>query len=147
MKKAQNESGFTLIEMLFVLAIFGIITSVAIFSFKPLSAALVQQEFFRIFQSDMLYAQQYAISRQMEVKVYIFPTENRYIVRQAEGKVIMERKYDNRVKVVVGTIIVPFSFKPSGNISNFGQIFVHIGKDSYRLTFLIGRGRMYVAKM
>lgn len=143
----SKEGGFTLLETLFVLSIFLVIASITAFLLKPQFLFLEKQLFLTQLKSDLLYAQQYAISHQLDVNVHILPEENFYYIRTGfDGGTIISREIPEVISVVEGSLKLFFQFKPDGNINRFGSFYILAGKDRYRFTFLIGRGRFYVAK-
>lgn len=144
----SREGGFTLLESLFVLSIFLIIASITAFLLKPQSMFLDKQLFLTQLKSDLLYAQQYAISHQLTVNVHILPEENLYYLKAAkfDEEFLISREIPEWITVVEGSMKLYFHFQPDGNINRFGSFYIHAGKDRYRFTFLIGKGRFYVAK-
>jgi competence protein ComGD len=106
---------------------------------------LEDNEFLTQLQADLLYAQQYAISHQCEVLVMF--TENHYeysIYTRYDLPPIVERNYSTKIKVYGGSLPLIFKFLPDGNVSKFGSFYVRTSDKSYRITFLIGKGRFYV---
>ena len=100
-----NQSGFTLIESIIVLSIFLLIASLSIFLIKPHYLLFEKERFISLFTSDILFSQQYAISQQRKLFVYIDPDENYYYVLDTEtNKRIIDREIPASVKVVQGTL-------------------------------------------
>jgi competence protein ComGD len=144
----KTERGFTLIEVLLVLSIFLIVSSIALFTVKPHYQFIEKTLFFTCLKDDLYYAQQYAISHQRPVHVYFLADEHRYIVNDhLNEKMIVERSYSKLIKVQEGSLKLSFKFTFDGKIDRFGSIYITIGKDIYRMTFLLGEGRFYVAKV
>ena len=75
-----NQSGFTLIESIIVLSIFLLIASLSIFLIKPHYLLFEKERFISIFKSDILFSQQYAISQQKRLLVFIDSGENYYYI-------------------------------------------------------------------
>jgi competence protein ComGD len=143
----KSERGFTLLETIFVLSIFLTIASISTILLKPHFHFLEKQQFMTHFKADLLYGQQYAISRQVRVNVYIFPERNYYYLREANsGEQILGREIPERITLRKGTMPLNFQFLPDGNMDRFGSIYMINDKDWYRMTFLIGKGRFYVTK-
>ncbi|QED48617.1 competence type IV pilus minor pilin ComGD [Cytobacillus dafuensis] len=143
----SREAGFTLIESLFVLSVFFVITSFSVFLLKPQFSSIEKQQFFSQLKSDFLFAQQYAISHQTEVIVY-FPIEYDayYIHEKLSSQYLIEREIPERIKIQPGSMKLFFQFQADGNISKFGSFWIFIDKERYKFTFLIGKGRFYVQK-
>lgn len=97
-------------------------------------------------QSDLFFAQQYAISRQETISFYIFPDENRYIATPPNSAAIIDRSYEEDIAIYEDTMKLSFRFLPSGNVSSFGSLYAEAGGETYRITFLIGKGRFYIVK-
>jgi competence protein ComGD len=142
-----NEKGFTLTETLVVFSTFLLISSITLFLLKPQYTLLEKSMFFSQFKSDLLFAQQYAISHQMPVTVNIMSDKNYYyFCENFSGPIILERQYSKEIKLKEGSIPLYFYFLQNGNISRFGSFLIGIGADMYRLTFQIGKGRFYVTQ-
>lgn len=143
----STSAGYTVIEILIVLAIVTTITFVSLIPLK--NHVLLQERNLFLFQikADLLFAQQYAISHQKEVTVNIMPSQHYYYIRERiGGRNILDRHYSSSVKVVEGSISLYFHFLPDGNSSKFGSFYIYIGNDIYRLTILIGKGRINIVK-
>ncbi|PLR85967.1 competence protein ComG [Bacillus canaveralius] len=139
----RNESGFTLIESLFVLSIFLVVASVLVFTNKPHYVNTQKSIFFSELSGDLYFAQQYAIAHQEEVSVNFIPGDNYYYIRNRE-QIILKRDYPKGITVYEGTLKLRFQFQADGSIAKFGSFFVDIASNTYRVTFLIGKGRFYI---
>ncbi|WP_102274582.1 competence type IV pilus minor pilin ComGD [Cytobacillus massiliigabonensis] len=143
----NSEDGFTLLESLFVLSVFLIIASISAFVFKSQFVSLEKQQFISQLRADLLYGQQYAMSHQVLVTVNILPEENSYYLREGYNKgFLIKREIPEVVTIKEGSMKLFFQFKPDGNINRFGSFLIKVDKVWYRMTFLIGKGRFYVAK-
>jgi competence protein ComGD len=143
----EERNGFTLTETLVVLSVFLAMSSASLILVKPSFHMLEKNLFFSQLKSDLLLAQQYAISHQEEVTVHIMPELNYYYIRtRANGPFLVERHYSDGIRIMEGSIQLYFQYTASGNINKFGSFYVEINKQFYRFTILIGRGRFYVVK-
>ncbi|MED3571652.1 competence type IV pilus minor pilin ComGD [Cytobacillus praedii] len=143
----NSESGFTLLESLFVLSVFLIIASASAILLKSQFLSLEKQQFISQLKSDLLYGQQYAMSNQILVTVHILPEENYYYLREGHNKgFLIERAIPEAITIREGTMKLFFQFHPDGNINRFGTFIIIVNKVRYKMTFLIGKGRFYVAK-
>lgn len=122
------------------------IVSLPFLFIHPHKSLLEKHLFFSRLKADLLYAQNYAITNQELVSVNFNTTEHFYYIRRYNSELLLERKYAKGIAVFPGSMNLHFRFLSSGNISNFGTIFIEIDQVRYRLTFLIGRGRFYVSK-
>ncbi|KON87066.1 competence protein ComG [Sporosarcina globispora] len=143
----KNQQGFTLIESLFVLSIFLIIATITAVLLKPQFLYLEKIMFFSQLKSDLLYAQNYAITHQTDVAIQIVPGEHRYTVKEKlAADPIISREYPGIIEIKQGTMPLYFQYGPGGITNKFGSFYVKADNEQYRITFLIGRGRFYVAK-
>ncbi len=146
----KNQNGFTLIEILFVLSIFLVIASVSTVLLRPQYLQVEREHFVTNLTADLLYSQQYAISQQKHLVVFILPKENRYFVKEKlSNKFIVERTIPKGIKVergTLGALTVDFEFEPDGGVNRFGTIYFTVGKQRYKITLQIGMGRLYVVK-
>ncbi|MGZ4161484.1 MAG: competence type IV pilus minor pilin ComGD [Neobacillus sp.] len=143
MKNMQE--GFTLIESLLVLSVFIIISSITAFTLKPQYSTIDDEAFLSQLQTDLLYAQQYAISHQHEVTVIFMSDQNKYnIYMRSDLPNIIERNYSTNMTVYGGSLPLFFKFLPDGNVNKFGSFYIKSSKKNYRFTVLIGKGRFYV---
>lgn len=143
----NNQHGFTLAESLIVLSIFMILSAVTVFSLKPQYTQLDDKVFMTQLKADLYYAQAYALSHQHEVFVMFTPYQYKYRISEQAGQTLLfERNYSKNFYLTEGSLPLTIKFLPNGNISKFGSIFIRTKNKTYRLTFLIGRGRFYVAE-
>ncbi|WP_313798295.1 competence type IV pilus minor pilin ComGD [Cytobacillus sp.] len=143
----SKEDGFTLLESLFVLSVFLIIASVSSILLKSQFLTLEKQQFISQLKADLLYGQQYALSHQVLITVHILPEENFYYLREGYNKgFLIERDIPDTITIMEGTMKLFFSFHPDGNINRFGSFIIMVDEVRYKMTFLIGKGRFYVAK-
>jgi competence protein ComGD len=140
----KNSKGFTIVEMLIVLSAFIILSSSSLFLYSPQDDLVERNLFFNQFKSDLLYAQQYAISHQEKVTVHIVPENKMYYViggLYGSGS-LFSRSYSSRI--TIESTLVKFSYMPDGNIDKFGPIYIRFGEKSYIFMIQIGKGRFYV---
>ena len=143
----NSEGGFTLLESLFILSVFLVIASMSAILIRPQFASLEKLQFISQLKADLLYAQQYAISNQVTVNVHILPEENYYYIRENYHlSFLVEREIPEVITIKEGSMKLFFQFQLDGNINRFGSFYIIVDKEWYRMTFLIGKGRFYVAK-
>ncbi|MBP2240865.1 competence protein ComGD [Cytobacillus eiseniae] len=145
--RTKSKNGFTLLETLFVLTVFLVITSVSAILLKSPFSSLEKQQFVTQLKADLLFAQQHAMSQQATVSVHILPEENYYYLRGSyDSGYLLVREIPKTVTIKEGTMKLFFYFKPDGNINRFGTFNIVIDNQWYRMTFLLGKGRFYVSK-
>lgn len=146
----KKQSGFTLIEILFVFSVFLMIASVSAILLRPQYLLFEKERFYSQFKADLLYSQQYAIAQQKSLTVYIIPIENRYYVKEKlTNKYIVEREIPETITVeqgTLGTSRISFDYDPSGEMNRFGTLIFIVGEQRYKITFQIGVGKFYVVK-
>lgn len=143
----KNEQGFTLLESLFVLSIFLLVMSLSIVLLRPHNQQLEEQLFFSQLKSDLLYAQQYALTNQKLVNVNFINSDHFYYVSKQNGKMLLKREYSNKISVTEGSQKLSFRYHSNGNISSFGSIYIYLEDKKYQMTFQLGRGRFYVKEL
>lgn len=142
-----SEKGFTLIEALLVLSVFMILSSITAFPLKPQYEKAEIESFLVQFQADLYYAQQYAISHQIETTVNIQADQHYYYIRaRFDQPLLVRRNYSKNIDVFQQSLPLFFKFMPDGNINKFGSLGINCGNKTYRMTFLIGKGRFYVVE-
>lgn len=139
----MNNNGFTLLEMLFVLSI----TSVILFLIPPfnhhIAESLKKEQFFTIFQSDVLYIQQMRSTTESTIRIRFF--NDYYAVYQEDSRII-KRDYPRGWNVDTrgernlefkrfGTLLSPRTI-----------VFKTKQKNEYHLIFPLGKGRFYIVE-
>lgn len=144
-----NNHGFTLIEMLIVLTVVAVISAVAIPSVQGVVAERQLRYFLEQFTNDMLYAQQYAMTRKKTVSVVFDYGECRYRITEGgtAGKELVYRFFPSPFQLQPTTLQSPLSFFANGNVNKAGTILVTYGKKIYKIVFLLGKGRFYAQKV
>ncbi|WP_160721651.1 competence type IV pilus minor pilin ComGD [Bacillus sp. USDA818B3_A] len=143
----RSQNGFTLIESLLVLSIFMIISSITVFSLQPQDEVLQDEAFISQLKADLLYSQQYAISHQDEISIVFVPNQYIYYgITKGDKPPIVERSYPTSIYLTEGSLPLYFKFLPDGNVNKFGSFYIQTKKKTYRVTFLIGKGRFYVTE-
>ena len=134
-------------ESLLVLAVFMIVSSITAFTVKPQYEKAETDSFLTQFQTDLYYAQQYAMAHQIETTVNIQADQHYYYIRtRFDQPLLVRRTYSNHIKVIPLSQPLFFKFTPDGNINKFGTLAIEAGSKAYRMTFLIGKGRFYVTE-
>lgn len=144
----MNEKGYTLIEALIVLSILTILTSFMILQLKPLSDAKQIDMFFSQLYEDILYSQQYAISHNETMKILFYENLSSYrIVTGYRNDPILKRDFKQSIQIRFLTLGSTLNINKNGNIQKAGTLRVSFNNKSYKITFLLGRGRFYVVEL
>ncbi|QOR65505.1 type II secretion system protein [Cytobacillus suaedae] len=144
----NNQRGFTLIEILLVLTVLSVITSVSFLQLKPVVEAKKIQSFFQTLENDLLFAQNYAMSHSESVYVYFMDHEFHYKVLVGSSKrEVLRRNYSNNITIPYNNLTHGVIYLSNGNLSKSGTILFDIKGEVYKITFLLGKGRFYVTQV
>lgn len=141
-----NEKGYTLFELIIVIAILGMIVLIAVPSFTPISEANEVEHFFEQLQDDLYFTQALALSRGKTILLDFRHSTSRYQIRDGIT-IILARDYSNEFTIEKGSMNTTIEFNLNGNIRNPGTIFVDTKGERYKLTFQLGKGRFDVTKL
>ncbi|QHS22746.1 type II secretion system protein [Virgibacillus sp. MSP4-1] len=143
----QKEAGFTLIEMLVVLTIFMTLVFITAPVNTNVQKELKVQQFFSLFEQDVLWMQNQAITKNEIYRLHWHPDSHKYEIRQSGlGKLMVRRNYSSEIEVELKSFQLPFSFYPSGAPNQPGVLLIHTEEDTFQVTFPLGKGRFYVTK-
>lgn len=138
----KNKNGFTLIEMLFTLAILSILILLFVPSFNKTVQNQQVNQFLHVLQSDVLYMQNLSTGNKSDIRM-IF-NENHYVVTNyLSNDIFIERQYPNDVTIQTRTINY-VSFNDKGTIRYPGTIQIKSRHKNYRVIFPLGKGRFYI---
>lgn len=140
----RSVKGFTLLEMLIVLAVVSIMLAVGIAGVKPVMEWVQKQMFITQLESDLYYAHSYAINRK-ETIVFRFSKEQNVYEAASGRKTIIKRKFPDSIKMTGGNLS-RFHITPEGTISYFGTVQFQVNDTAVKLTIYLGRGRFNVKK-
>ncbi len=147
LSETLNSKGFTLIETLIVFSVFCLLSFASVLLIGPSKDNLTREMFLSQLQSDLLFAQQYAISHQEKVNVVFTGTNNSYYIRTDPfNPKLLERQYADDIQIREDTMGLRFNYMVDGNINKFGSWHLQVGDEFYRLTFQIGKGRFYIVR-
>ncbi|HEO8418665.1 competence type IV pilus minor pilin ComGD [Niallia sp. FSL W8-0635] len=142
-----SQRGFTLVEMLVAMSLLVILSSLSVFLVTSQQTTLNEHRFITQLEADLYYAQALAIANQLPIQVRIYPNMNRYNIRgDINTGNIVDRYYDENI-VFLNESTLSFSINANGNFSKFGTYEFRIGKQAYKLTIQIGKGRFYATKL
>jgi len=140
-----GSKGYTLIEMLLVLSVFMMLTSLGFGMFPPFVKKL-DTSFFLIQLSDDLYrSQEYAISNQLYVTFTFDLKKGRYLANTGtSAEHILERKVPEEISFNGGVLGQGVVFTPNGNISKGGTWLIQTNEKLYKIIFNLGSGRFRI---
>lgn len=140
----NKQYGFSLMELLVVLSIWSLLL---LLSAPILVNSLEKQEeeqFFKVFESDVLYIQ-YAASLSAEEEVSIHFSDDHYTVRDGSINGFLKRNFPSTWKIDMRSMKY-ISFTDKGNIRHAGTIQVDTKNAIYLIVFPLGKGRGYIVK-
>ncbi|MGE8204500.1 competence type IV pilus minor pilin ComGD [Heyndrickxia sp. NPDC080065] len=141
----KSNRGFTLVESLVVLLVISVFMFIGSISVKKLSASIERNNFITQLESDLYYAQSYAMNRHESVLVQFYPYYNQYLaVSKNNNKTLFDRKLPVSIEMLNGGTFTSYMILPDGNISKFGTLKFKWNQKDIKLVFNIGRGRFRI---
>lgn len=144
----RNEGGFTLLEMMIVLAVFIVCFGAALIPLRTVAENVRDRQFFEQVERDLFAAQAYAVAKNKNVIVDFLEAEgSHYHIYTFEQprKTIMLREIPDRF-LLDRRGISSIKFLRTGTTNRFGTLYFTAGEKNIKLTFLIGRGRFYFSE-
>jgi competence protein ComGD len=144
----RNNSGHTLTELIIALFILSTVAQITLLSFNEFHLAKVDRDFIEILSSDLMYAQQWAISNEKSVTVRINNSDHSYTINDSVYVVLQKRYFDPGMRFEKGTIdFSTITFKSNGSVDKAGTILLYTPHDHYKIVFNLGKGRFYVKEL
>jgi len=148
MISVKSAKGFTLVESLIVLSIFLLLTLFTWLNGSAIHERKVIEQFFRQFQNDLYYAQQYAAVHRETVYVFVSQDDSYYRIDRAAFKgSLVQTSYNEDIVIRPTTMSLPITYYPNGSIKKGGTIFIDYKEETYKIVFTIGNGRFRVEKL
>lgn len=122
--RSKNKKGYTLVELIVVIALMGIVLSVAIPSFKIILRTAEKKELME-FKRDLNFARNSSIMENQIYLVRIDKVKNQYFIERATGKnkeVIKNKEFVNGIILKENNLNNSITFYPSGSPSKAGTI-------------------------
>lgn len=141
----KTKNGFTLIEVLFVLAILSILLLLSAPIHVLTLEKQVEEQFFKTLEMDILYLQNISYGSREGYKL-MFRNDTSYAITNVPGtRVIMTREIPEGWRFDDDTL--PYiSFNQEGLINKPGTIRIHTPRNTYKLICPFGKGRCYFAE-
>jgi len=144
MGRSNNQKGFTLVEMLVVLSIFILVSSVGYFPFQSYYEKKQLDYFVKRLEQDLLFTQLYAISHEKITTLDVYGEF--YTIRNALNEPMILRRYYPKefyiefYNVNMGKKMI---FLANGNIYRSGTVRIHYKNKKRKMVFQLGKGRFY----
>lgn len=143
----SEKNGFTLLELLIVLSIWSIITTLSVPILFNQLEKIEEEQFLETFKHDVLYIQYLstsAIDRRIQIRV----NNNNYEIIDGSIKKsspIIKRYFPKDWEVDMRTI-KRISFNENGTIRYAGTISIKTKRANYFVVFPPGKGRCYIVE-
>lgn len=149
-QKREDQLGFTLIEMLLVVAILSIVLSLVLPLLGTTENVLEHEQFFQQLEDDLFLAQQKAITESAVVEVMWNMSAKTYLIRYRHGDMIAQRSFPPGLSVSTNFDRHRFHYNRYGHISQGGRLFFvyTVGERTAmrEYIFQVGTGRYRVEK-
>jgi prepilin-type N-terminal cleavage/methylation domain-containing protein len=122
---SDKDKGFSLIEMVIVLAIIGIITTIGLPVYRQIKPTLDLNAETRDIASDLRYAQQLAVTEQSNYTVEFDPVLNKYTITNVETSSVIKHKNINdniSIQSITGLVSDTAIFNVTGAAVDSGVI-------------------------
>ncbi|WP_106497155.1 competence type IV pilus minor pilin ComGD [Lentibacillus sp. Marseille-P4043] len=142
----MKTNGFTLLEVIFILGIWSLLILLSL----PIQFSLLDkqeaEQFFRTFESDLLYMQNMSFASDDNFRLSIDAENNRYTIYSRTNEKVIERTIPKEWKIDKRTLQKPISFNKLGTIRTPGTLEIITKKQEYKIIFPLGKGRYYIAE-
>lgn len=143
--QVPHKSGFTLVEMLLVLLLVIVLSSLAISYGQKGIKEQEMTHFFNQLNSDALLLQQYAIKEKKKMDLEFSMKEHYYVLKYRDSqKIIYKRVMPKSVKMGVGSTLYKIGFNEKGNASYVGRLIVLYIGGKKEVSVYLGSGRIEI---
>lgn len=143
-KKLISKYGYTLVELLVVLALFAIILSIGMPNIKVIFKTRERVELAQ-FKRDIIFARNSAIVENCNYNLYLYPDENRYQIIKISKNIttIKDITLSNGVLIKGNNFNNSVTFSPTGAPNKAGTIFLTNKKQqNIELTIEVATGKV-----
>lgn len=137
----KQESGFTLVELLFVLTIVAVLLVLVIPSMIHALDEMETKQFFKELDSDVFYVQSNSLGRSDYFRIVFEP--NNYRIIDPQANTVKKRDYPANLQHYN---IRNYSFSNSGTVRNPNSSMLSNDHAKYQIVFPLGKGRHYIEK-
>lgn len=141
----KNEEGFTLIEMLLVLYIVLLTSSLSVHAISGISEKRSVDQFFQQLMLDVQSAQATAIEKKSTVTIRFLSNKVEASVA-AEGAVIFEYEFPENITFIQLSNLKTIIINANGNIRDFGRLKFNTPFGQIHLILNIQEGRMRLSE-
>lgn len=145
MERIENEQGFTLIEMLFVLFIVMCLTGIVTKMSMKVSEAKEIEHFFTQLQLDIQFIQMSSVEQKDYYSIKFLSPATYYSIKKNSNVDVYERPYPKNVEFLSGkSTFVSITYKANGNVSRAGTLFFKTPIGEKKVVITLGAGRVRV---
>lgn len=141
----SNSKGFTLTEILIVLSIFILIVSLSLNLYPKYIEKMELTRFVQQFEEDLYYTQQYAISH--ELPMYVYLNDHHYNISSSVGGILLQRANPKDITFFKGTLGFKIIFNDEGSPVTSGVVYIQGKQEKFKITIYLGKGRMKIEKV
>nr|WP_285228735.1 competence type IV pilus minor pilin ComGD [Planococcus sp. ISL-109] len=142
----KQQGGFTLIEMLLVLSVLGVVSSLALSSAVLHEERREEQRFFALLEQDIHYAQSQSYALSSSVMLVFREGKLGYEVMYGLNRPGFSRPMPSTVSLSKTSNIREVYFTPSGSIRQPGTLRFATSRGERTVTIHLGKGRVVVSQ-
>ncbi|WP_280513366.1 competence type IV pilus minor pilin ComGD [Planococcus glaciei] len=142
MKSVLKQGGFTLLEMLLVLAVLMTVVGIAIPSYRTFETEQQEDRFFDLLLRDIYYAQSETYRSKTSVMVVFRENDRTYEVIQNFRKLLPARKLPPSVSILKTSNIDGVYFTANGSVTSAGTMRFATSTGERSMVIHLGKGRV-----
>lgn len=145
MKRIENDRGFTLIEMLFVLFIVMCLTGIVTKMSMKVSEAKEIERFFTQLQLDIQFIQMSSVEQKEYLFIRFDGPINSYSIKNLSYIEVYKRPFPKNVEFLSGSsTFVTIMYKANGNVSKAGTLYFKTPTGTKKVVITLGAGRIRI---
>lgn len=142
-----NQTGFTLVEILIILAAVQVIYFFSIYNSNNQPNQLSFDLWYQQFELDLLYLQKQTMATSNNYVMQFSPEQNKYEIRSSPiVPALKRREMPSNWKLSLLTLSNPISFSHTGQFRQPGTMQIKTSNEIYYIYFPFGKGRAYYVK-
>lgn len=137
-----NEKGFTLLEMLLVLAVLVIVSAISISGYRSFTVQKEEQRFFEVLHQDIYFAQSQSYSLNKTAKIIFRESKGTYEIFTDIQSVGVSRKLPQSVQLKKTSNLSEIYFNSNGTVVQSGTFRFSTTSGEKTLVVHLGGGRV-----
>ncbi|GAA4066128.1 hypothetical protein GCM10022410_10730 [Amphibacillus indicireducens] len=139
-----NQTGFTLVEVLIILAMIQVIWFFSLYNYDKQPSQLSFDLWYQQFELDLLYLQKQSMATSNNYVIQFTPEQNKYEIRSSPiVPALKRREIPSDWQLSLPTLGNPISFSHTGQLRRPGTIRIETSNEMYFIYFPFGKGRSY----